>query len=89
MIICPSGNGIDTHRLWEVMYSDRIPITIKMGDYKIYDLYKKLPIIILDKVEDLKNKNLIYDKLSDIKNQNYNLDVLECSYWINEIKKYL
>lgn len=26
--ICPIGNGIDTHRIWEVLYCKRIPITI-------------------------------------------------------------
>jgi predicted O-methyltransferase YrrM len=25
---------VDTHRLWEVLYSNRIPITIKVGDFK-------------------------------------------------------
>ena len=88
-VICPAGNGVDTHRLWEVLYSKKIPITVKMGDYKIYSLYEKLPIVILDRVEDLKNKNLLYDKLSEIKKQEYNLELLQCSYWVNEIKKYL
>lgn len=26
--ICPVGNGLDTHRIWEVLYCKRIPITI-------------------------------------------------------------
>lgn len=25
---CPAGNGVDTHRIWEVLYCKRIPITI-------------------------------------------------------------
>jgi hypothetical protein len=85
MVFCPIGNGIDTHRLWEVLYSNRIPIIIKMGDFKIYELYKKLPIIILDKIEDLANKDLIEDKLLNL---NYNnLNMLDISYWINDIEK--
>lgn len=83
MIFCPIGNGIDTHRLWEVLYSKRIPITIKVGDFKIYELYSKLPIVILDKIQDLNNKDLIEYKISNL---NYdNLNLLDVNYWINHI----
>lgn len=27
-VLCPIGNGIDTHRVWETLYCNRIPITI-------------------------------------------------------------
>lgn len=32
--ICPVGNGIDTHRIWEVLYCKRIPITINSNCHK-------------------------------------------------------
>ena len=73
--LCPVGNGLDTHRLWEVIYLNRVPLVIKSeqnarqgfcGDlpnyknYSIYDkLYKELPIILLDELEQLKDVNLI------------------------------
>lgn len=59
VIVCPAGNGVDTHRLWETMYLNRVALTIKTGDYKLYELYQKLPIIVVDQVEDLLNKPLI------------------------------
>ena len=62
MIVCPAGNGVDTHRLWEVIYSNRIPITIKVGEFKIYELYEKLPIIILNSLHELNDLELIYEK---------------------------
>jgi len=83
MVFCPIGNGVDTHRLWETLYSNRIPITIKIDNFKIYELYEKLPIVVLDKIEDLNNKNLIDHKISKL---NYNnLNMLDINYWINEI----
>jgi hypothetical protein len=85
MVFCPIGNGIDTHRLWEVLYSNRIPIIIKAGDFKIYELYQKLPIIILDKIEDLNNKHLIEYKASKLSYAN--LDMLDIDYWITDIKR--
>ena len=87
MIVCPAGNGVDTHRLWEVLYSNRIPITIKVGDFKIYELYDKLPIIVLDNIEDLYNIDLIEKKLEKIKNNEYDLSILDISYWFDEINQ--
>lgn len=83
--LCPAGNGVDTHRLWEVLYLNRIPLTIladqnaRQGssaifpnnqEYAIYKkLYSQLPIIILDRIEDLQNKNLIENLYNEVKDR--------------------
>lgn len=85
-IVCPIGNGIDTHRLWEVLYSNRIPITIKVGDFKIYELYEKLPIIILENENDLYNQELLDHKLYEVKNKQYDMSSLYMTYWETKIK---
>lgn len=85
MVVCPMGNGVDTHRLWEVLYTGRIPVTIKGGDFKIYDLYEKLPIIILDSPDDLYNLSLIESKYNLILSTKYDQDLLDCNWWINQI----
>ena len=54
--ICPRGNGIDTHRLWECLYLDVIPIVIK-NDFPNID---NLPIIILNDWDEYKSFNLIF-----------------------------
>lgn len=84
--LCPPGNGVDTHRLWEVLYSNRIPITIKSGDYKIYDLYEKLPIIILDSLLQIKDYHLIKNKFNNILSKKYDDKILTSKYWIDRIK---
>ncbi len=88
MVVCPAGNGVDTHRLWEVIYSNRIPITIKVGEYKIYDLYKKLPIVILDNIEQLMDLSLINEKYEESKNNFKNIDMIDFNFWKNEIYNY-
>lgn len=88
MVVCPAGNGIDTHRLWEVLYSNRIPITIKMGNYKIYELYNKFPIIILNNTKDLFNERLIYQKYDEITSKYFDTELLDFNYWFKEIEKY-
>ena len=87
MILCPIGNGVDTHRLWEVLYSNRIPITVKVNNYGIYKLYEKLPIIILDKIDDLFNYELIEKKYKDVMSNNYNLELINYNYWKDKILK--
>lgn len=47
--ICPRGNGLDTHRIWECLYLDVIPIMLKADSVHI----DNLPIIYLDKWSDL------------------------------------
>lgn len=59
--ICPEGNGIDTHRLWECWYLKVIPIVLKNDFYEILMKKINLPIIILNKWEDLLHMNLIYN----------------------------
>lgn len=84
-IICPIGNGIDTHRLWEVLYSNRIPITIRVDNFKIYDLYEKLPIVILDNEKQLYNEEVLNIKLNEVKNKQHNKDIFNFEFWRSKV----
>lgn len=56
--ICPEGNGIDTHRFWECLYMNTIPICLKN---KVTEYYKKyFPIIILNDWQELDVNKLSY-----------------------------
>ncbi|MBK0378204.1 hypothetical protein [Mucilaginibacter segetis] len=80
--ICPAGNGIDTHRLYEVLYCDRVAITIKTGNYAIYNsLYEKLPIVILNNIEDLYNKDKISQLINDARIKKKSMNLLDFNYW--------
>lgn len=63
--ICPEGNGVDTHRLWECWYLKVIPIVLKTNFIEILIKNIDLPIIVLDKWSDI-NININYN--------NYNFD---------------
>lgn len=64
--ICPLGNGIDSHRIWESLYLKTIPVVENL--YNIRKLKKiwKLPIILIDDWQHLNslqlNKNT-YDSI--------------------------
>jgi hypothetical protein len=86
MVVCPAGNGVDTHRLWEVLYSNRIPITIITGNYKIYELYKKLPIILLENINQLLDKDFIIQQYDLCMSKTWDFSLLDINKWISTIK---
>lgn len=80
-VLCPRGNGIDTHRLWETLYMGSIPIVKKHNGYKEFN---DLPICFIDDWEQVTKDFLEKEKIR-ISNTNYCLDKLKISYWIKKI----
>lgn len=58
--ICPEGNGIDTHRLWECFYFKVIPIVLNNTFINIVKDKYKLPMIILNDWSELIGMELNY-----------------------------
>lgn len=83
-VICPEGNGIDTHRMWEAMYMARIPIVIRNH---VTESFSDMPILFLDKWEDLSNELLLdcLDYIYSKENNTLNLEKLNREYWKNRI----
>lgn len=83
-VLCPRGNGVDTHRLWETLYMGSIPIVRK--DILYID-FIDLPICFVDNWEEITQEFLQKEK-ERIYSQTWNLDKLKIGYWINRIKQY-
>jgi len=49
-ILCPSGNGPDTHRMWESLYFGSIPIVKK---HRCFEGYQGLPILYVDSFNEI------------------------------------
>jgi hypothetical protein len=56
--ICPEGNGLDTHRLWECFYLKVIPIVLKNTHTEIIKENYGLPMILLNSWNDLNIENI-------------------------------
>jgi hypothetical protein len=82
-MLCPRGNGIDTHRLWESLYHGIIPIVENHIHYKCVS---DLPVIIVDSFNDV-TKNFLEQKEMEILNKKFNFDKLKISWWIDNIRK--
>lgn len=80
-VVCPEGNGIDTHRLWECLYMGTIPVVLKNINNSFYE---DLPILFLDDWDQM-TEAFLYQKHFEIKNSYQNLDKLHFEYWRDEI----
>ncbi len=58
--ICPEGNGYDTHRLWECLYLNVVPI-VKNSNFTQILIDYNIPIVILNNWEDYDENNLDYN----------------------------
>jgi hypothetical protein len=77
--ICPEGNGIDSHRIWESYILKTIPIMLKNSFTEI--VAKDYPCILLDNWNDL-----TLDLISDFENNNINYLELEKKIDFNYFK---
>ena len=81
-ILCPWGNGIDTHRIWEALYSGSIPVIM---EHKTFNNLNNLPIIFVKNYSEITSE-LLEKKLSEVKNNFKHDDFLNVDYWIKNIK---
>ena len=58
--ICPEGNGVDTHRLWEALYLKVIPIVID-SEFTQTLLKNDIPLIVLNSWDDFDESTLVYN----------------------------
>lgn len=76
-VLCPEGNGLETHRFWETLYSGSIPVVKKSSGY---EGFKDLPILFVNNFEDL-NSEVLKDSLNSFREIGANLDSLDFDYW--------
>lgn len=84
-VICPEGNGIDTHRIWESIYFQAIPIIKKnvyMNSYK-----NDFPILYVNDWSELTDftDDFLNEKFREMTDKNHK-DRLRFKYWKNILK---
>lgn len=81
-VICPEGNGTDTHRTWETLYLGSIPIEKRNINNS---QYTDLPICFVNDWSDI-NEEFLNSEYNRIKNSNFNYEKLSFRYWSDRIK---
>jgi len=81
-VLCPQGNGMDTHRTWETMYMGTIPIEKRN---KNNAFYKDFPICFVDEWDEI-TENFLLCEYERIKAMLFDRNKLEFKYWNNLIR---
>jgi hypothetical protein len=78
-VICPEGNGVDTHRLWETLYMGGVPV-IKRNVF-LNEILEDLPVVVLNdwiELNDVENMHSEWEKINEKK---WNFSKLRLSHW--------
>jgi hypothetical protein len=78
-VICPEGNGVDTHRLWETLYMGGVPV-VKTNDY-LNIILRDLPVIVIPSWNKLNDLSYMHDCWVRIQESEWNFNKIGLSYW--------
>lgn len=81
-VLCPEGNGTDTHRTWETLYLNTIPIEKRNVNNQFYT---DLPICFVDDWDEI-NEIFLENEHERITRLKWNNNKLKFSYWESLIK---
>jgi len=87
-VICPFGNGPDTHRTYEVLSLGRVPILSSCHFNE--ELFSDLPVVIVESWNCITKEFLVAQQKEIIRkyeNKEYKFEKITLEYWINKIKK--
>lgn len=77
--ICPDGNGIDCHRMWECLYAGVVPICTRSVHSETWA--SQFPIVLLDSWNDLDT-----NKISEVPLVTRDESLLQFSRWADIIR---
>ncbi len=75
--LAPWGNGLDTHRFWESLYSGTVPVTMT---HTTYESFSDLPVMLVNSYDEINNIQQHVDFYGK------NIEKLNINWWINEMK---
>jgi hypothetical protein len=81
-VLCPRGNGLDTHRLWEALYMGAIPIV--HDPQGALRTFHDLPILFVNEWSDV-TKEFLAEQEPLIRAKVWNAGRLTLEWWTNEI----
>ena len=82
-VLCPRGNGVDTHRMWEAIYSGVIPI-VKTHYTHSFEA-NIFPILFVDSYTSV-TEELLNQKYLEYTSIKWNSDALDMKWWIDRMK---
>jgi len=83
-VLCPDGNGMDTHRTWEALYLGSYPIVQRHVFTE--EFVKILPLLVIDDWSEI-TEQFLCGKYEDFVSKEWCWEALKINYWENLIKE--
>jgi hypothetical protein len=81
-VLCPPGNGVDTHRMWESLAAGAIPVVLRS---QAMQPFKELPILFVDRYEEV-TLELLEDASRRISPATVEEPMLQSDFWARKIR---
>lgn len=86
LVLCPKGNGYDSHRIWETLYLGGIPI-VKIGELPIkFPSSDQIPILIIKDWNQILDLAYMEEEVAKILSTPHDSRYLSCKYQLNNLK---
>lgn len=80
-VLCPRGNGLDTHRFYETILMGSVPV---VENSTLYPIYKQATVLVLNDFKSL-SQNMLDNPDLFIKNMNFSRDILMAETWLRKL----
>ena len=85
-VLCPQGNGIDTHRIWEALLAKVVPVIIE-NDFSRNLKNLGIPVLILKNWDELDSFTEDYINETYMKFEHMEFEkFISLKYWVDLIK---
>lgn len=83
-VVCPRGNGIDTHRFWETLYRGSLPI-VEISEWAIYFQSHGIPMVLVNSFDEIFTWSEMHlmKVWEDCHKNPIEIESLWPEYWIN------
>jgi hypothetical protein len=82
-VLCPPGNGVDTHRMWESLAAGAIPVVLRS---RAMEPFKALPILFVDRYEEV-TLGMLEDAVRRISPATLDEPMLQSTFWVKKIEE--
>jgi hypothetical protein len=89
LVLCPRGNGMDTHRFWECLLLGAIPVVLETDHCARLAREMKLPAVSIRDWSDLRDRYSLVEEVMSIRSKTWDMTALTASYWKTEILRHV
>ena len=80
-VLCPAGNGMDTHRVWETLYMGGYPIVLRTPYMQA--ILKHLPVAWVTNWREITEQGFLEKSWNTLQSESHDIDRLRLSWWRN------